>query len=138
MTPSLKKLCIYALADALGTSGIQAAPDDAVKWRCQKLREAGEQALNGVCKQVKVNKSKINQAQTSVMKLHKDGDELDMVQEISFLLAALCDLEQFMPDNEGNNRLIKRSMWVLALWDTKLDKFDIYDNAAKRYQKWIS
>jgi len=136
MNPALKKICLYSLCDSLGIIICEQSDNPALKWRGQKLHEAGEHAL--FKSKVKIDKSRMGQASRKINEIHKDGEQVDVLESLLFLLCGLSDLDDHGADPVTIEVLIRRLNWVVAAFDSKLDNNDMYDTAVEDYERWAS
>ena len=136
MNPALKKICLYSLCDSIGQVINKKSENEALKWRGLKLHEAGEHAL---CKsKVKIDKSRMGQASRKINEIHKDGETVDVLESLLFLLCGLSDLDAHGVDPVTLELLIKRLNWTIAAFDSRLDNNDLYDQVVEDYEKWAS
>lgn len=109
--------------------------DEAVQWRGTKLQEAGEYALHH-CK-IKIDSSKLRQASNTINTVFKDGDKIDILDSLLFILCGLSDLDEYNADPPILELLIKRVNWSISCWDNKLDKTELYIKITEMYDKWV-
>lgn len=135
MNTSLKKLCIYSLCDSLGQIMQEQSDNEAVQWRGQKLQEAGEYALNNC--NIKIDKSKLGQASRTINTVFKDGDSIDILHSLLFILCGLCDLEEHNADMIIVAGLMRRVNWSIKEWDAQLNKTELYIKITQQYECWL-
>ena len=136
MNPALKKICLYSLCDSIGAIINEQSENEALKWRGLKLHEAGEHAM--FKSNVKIDKSRMGQASRKINEIHKDGEEVDVLESLLFLLCGLSDLDYHGADPVMIEVLIRRLNWTIVAFDSRLDNNDMYDQAVEEYEKWAS
>lgn len=137
MTPATKKLTLYGLAVGLHSVVMRQEPtDDAHAWRALKLAEVGQAAIDN-CKS-RVDKSRLREVKKKIDELLGGAEELEIVGLLSFLLCGVSDLDSHTSGNLYLDAVGKRALWFMELFDPKLDKTELYEQAAGRYEIWSS
>lgn len=135
MNTAIKKLCVFGLAAGVGEMIYNQTDNDRAKWRARKLAEAGNDAINNLS--VKIDNSAIRRVKRKIDEVYTDKEQYDIRDMLCFLLAALDDLDQHTDGNNDIATLCKRAAWFNSLYDPKTDSFDIYADAARRYEAWV-
>lgn len=136
MNPSLKKLCIFSLAASIGGMLVDQAAKDSIKWRAEKLREAGQAAIDHA--HIKIDTNAMKRVEKKIDQVCKNKEYYDVAEMLSFLILGIQDLNHYCKFLESLITLEARALWFLKIFDPKLDQEDVHTEALRRYEEWIS
>jgi hypothetical protein len=155
MKTALKKICIFSLAAGVGLmvkSQISDPDNDYFKDTTQDEKDiiqdcatdisiAGEYALDNCG--VKIDRSRFRQAGKKVDEVKMNGEEFDIVETLSFLLAGLTDMikDWGRYENIGARERIKAvqdaALNFLCVYDPNIEMDNIHAIAAAKYEEWV-
>jgi len=139
MNPSTKIFSILSLSAALGQIITKSGADDSAKWRGQKLYEAGLEAT-GRYPFPQLTKSKLSQIGKKVEEVCKPGEEISIVETLSFLICGLIDIRA--KTNFYNwkyiDPVLKRAVWCQEKFDPKYKFDDLHAKALEDYERWTA
>lgn len=113
---------------------IEQTDDERVRWRAEKLKDAGSYAIAN-CR-VKVDKTRLRQARKKIESIYLDKTEFDVVLMLSFILCGVQELLHFNKEGKSLSLLEKRLLWFLKYFDPKLTQENKHQQAYERYVEW--
>jgi len=135
MNTPLKKLCLIGMIDSLCES-IKNSKNESLLWRTQKLNEASKQALES--SKIKTTFNLRKRAKKKVDSAYGYQEEFDVYEMLSFLLVGINDITHYNKKNADFLLVEKRIIWVMKLFDPKLEQEKIHQKAYNKYKKWES
>jgi len=138
MKASTKVFAILSLASAAGQMILKSDSDDAAKWRGQKLYESGLDAV-GVYPFPVLTKSKIRQIERKIEEVCKPGEDISVVEILSFLVCGLIDIRSKTKKENWSHidPVLKRALWCQEKFDPKYELEDAHAKAYTDYCAWI-
>jgi len=138
MNPSTKVFAILSLASAAGQMIVKSGIDDTAKWRGEKLYESGLNAVGAYPFPV-LTKSKIKQIEKKIEEVCKPGEDISVVEILSFLVCGLVDIRcKTKPDNWKHiDPVLKRAVWCQEKFDPKYELEDAHAKAYSDYCAWV-
>lgn len=138
MSPSTKVLSILSLSAAVGQILSEAKGDDRIKYRGKKLQEAGMTATVSYPFPA-ISTSKVRQVERKVEEVCAHGEDIDLIETLSFLVLGLSDIRAKI--NARNWRyldpVLKRVQWCMDLFTKRDEHEEIHEKAYFKYEKWI-
>ena len=137
MNPATKSLALFSMTTAMGHFLANSTGSDALKWRGQKLYEAGFTAAKKY-KTTKIGKSRLRQVDRKIDEAFPSDESLNILENLSFLLMGMVDLSGHSKNKSRTNidLVYKRLVWCIRLLDPKREDHKIHDRAWKKFTKW--
>lgn len=138
MNPSTKVFAILSLSAAIGKILSRTKGDDRIIWRGKCLHDAGFKATESYPFPALTN-SKIKQIEAKVEQVCKDGEDMNIIETLSFLIVGLTDIRAKM--NSSNwaylDPVLTRAQWCMDLFCGKYAHEDVHEAAYIKYEDWI-
>ena len=141
MSPSLKKLIIFSLAEGIGDMVIDqcAEPDgiarSVILVNASNLKSAGARALS-TCHS-KVDSSVMRRASSVLDSVCKDKDLFDISEMLSFLFLGLADLAHHCNDKDAIKDVEDAALNFITVYDPNLDDDETHARALEKYERWV-
>jgi hypothetical protein len=165
MTPSTKKLITLALAAEFGPIVRHSLRDPArraryfadcppeqinlIFWHCDQIAPAGRRAFETLTQGLSIDGPALRLCERKLTEAVRviDGDGIDLLQILSFIWAALLDIEHYMhqrkrppSDREATaiRDVIEAVTGFITAWDPNISEDDTHAQALEDYEKWMS
>jgi len=144
MNTALKKICIFGLAEGVGTMILKQVDkmDDldniqkkVTKENAESLARTGSVAIR-TCN-VKVDRNMIKRAKKKIDQVCQDGEDFEVAQMLSFLFLGLNDLSLYCKDKEIIQQVEDAALNFTTMYDPNLEDEKIHQAAMEKYQVWM-
>ena len=138
MKSSTKVFAILSLASAAGQMIVKSGIDDTTKWRGEKLYESGLNAVGAYPFPI-LTKSKIRQIERKIEDVCKPGEDISVVEILSFLVCGLIDIRSKTKKENWRHidPVLKRAVWCQEKFDPKYELEDAHAKAYSDYCAWV-
>ena len=143
MTPAIKKICIFGLAEGIGhilkleinKGRIPTDEINLVLSNANEMIKVGQNALYN--SKVKLDKSTFKRAKAKINELYADKEEFIITELLSLLFCGLNDLSHFCKDKTLIKSVEDAALNFLTLYDPNLEDEENHKTALEKYDKWI-
>jgi len=137
MNSSTKVFSILSLSAAIGNILANSNGDDRIKWRGQKLHEAGFEATQRY-PFPPLTTSKIRQIEKKVDEVCQHERDINIIETLAFLIAGLVDIRAYIKPDKWFflDPVLTRATWCLDLVDSKCEQEEIYAKAFEDFERW--